>query len=60
MTPEARRALGGGFALTAVSTATAVSADSVRHGIALGIAMLLAALVVTAIVQHGSRNSESA
>ena len=55
MTPQARRALGGGFGLTVVSTATAVSVDNVRHGIVLGICMLVATLAVAAIVQYGSR-----
>jgi hypothetical protein len=56
MTPEARRALGGGFALAALSTATAMSTNSARHGLLLGAGMLLTALAIAAIVQHGSRH----
>ena len=53
-----RRALGGGFALTAVSAGTA-SAHNLRHGIGLGIAMLLAVLLVAAIAQYGARHSRN-
>jgi hypothetical protein len=58
LNPATRRALGGGFALTAVSSGAA-SAHDLRHGIVLGIAMLLTVLLVAAIAQYGARHSRS-
>ena len=58
LNPATRRALAGGFALTAVSAGTA-SAQNLRHGIGLGIAMLLTVLLVAAMVHYGARHSRS-
>jgi hypothetical protein len=58
LSPATRRALAGGLALTALSAGTA-SAQDVRHGVGLGIAMLLTVLLVAAIVQYGSRDTRS-
>jgi hypothetical protein len=58
LNPATRRALAGGLALTAASAGTA-SAQDLRHGIGLGIAMLLTVLLVAAIVHYGARDSRS-
>ncbi len=58
LSPATRRALAGGVALTAASAGTA-SAQNLRHGITLGIVMLLTVLVVAAVVQFGARHSRS-
>jgi hypothetical protein len=58
LNPATRRALAGGFALTAVSAGTA-STRNLWHGIGLGIAMLLTVLLVAAVVQYGTRHSRT-
>ncbi len=58
LSPATRRALGGGLALTAVSAGTA-STQSLRHGIGLGIVMLVTVLLVAAVVHYGTRQSRT-
>lgn len=56
LSSSARRALGVGLALTAVTAATT---KNVSHGVGIAIAMLLTVLAVTAMAQYGSRFERS-
>jgi hypothetical protein len=53
-----RRVLAIGLAFTATSAGSA-SAENVRHGLGIGVAMLMTTVLVAAIVQYGERPTSS-
>ena len=57
LTSPARKALGGGLAFGAVATGIAL-ADSTRHGLGIGIAVLIALTLAVGVIQLASRRAE--
>lgn len=57
LTGPARRALAGGLAFGAVATGIAL-ADSTRHGLGIGAALVIALTVAVAVIQFASRRAE--
>lgn len=57
LTSPAKRALAGGFAFGAVATGIAL-ADSMRHGLGVGVAMLIAVALAVGVIQLASRRAE--
>jgi hypothetical protein len=57
LTGPARRALGGGLAFAAVATGIA-AADSPRHGLGIGVALVIALTLAVGLIQLASRRAE--
>jgi hypothetical protein len=57
LTGPARRALGGGLAFGAVATGIA-AADSPRHGLGIGVAVVIALIVAVGVIQFAGRRAE--
>jgi hypothetical protein len=57
LTKPARRALGGGLAFGAIATGMAL-ADSARHGLGIGIAVVIALTLAVGVIQFASRRAE--
>ena len=57
LTSPARRALAGGLAFGAVATGIAL-ADSTRHGLGIGVALVIALTVAVGVIQFASRRAQ--
>ncbi len=57
LTKPARKALGGGLAFGGVATGIAL-ADSTRHGLGIGIALVVALTLAVGVIQFASRRAE--
>ena len=57
LTSPAKRALAGGLAFGAVATGIAL-ADSTRHGLGVGVALVIAVALAVGFIQFASRRAD--